>query len=512
MLAWCGGARSSLVADYPEEQTRLASVGATVLFTGLFAGAASGYAFHTVFGQGPWVPLLAVAWGLMIFNLDRLIVMSMHGSLGRRWLAALPRFFLATVIALVISRPLELFIFRDEIELGLKEADTNAETAARDAWKKAVDNADARYGAALERARAAVGVPVAEREIEKTAVSLKSCHDDLTKAAQDHKAEVDGTGGTGEPGIGPAARTKYAHYLDTKSRCAATGLLVNSARTALEGAIKRQSVLIADDARTRDEEKRKADGLLAKALADRRTSRKDSLLGRHRQLWDLGSKDGSVLGMTLVITLLFWLVESLPVIAKLMSSESIYDERLKQRHFEVKAQTAGIEAARAKYEDVAKRAAELRADNQLVEAEASAHAAQEEIEFRYASLSAVRKAGRDKWQPTEGMVNDAVAAMEQGAREELASAVSPSVPTEPPLDNAGEDAEPRPFLKNWVFPIVGCAAIVVLSHYALDAVSPIDKNNLTIALSIAAIVGTVWTAQKPVSHAVRRFRSFRMED
>src|SRR5262245_65791790 len=97
LFAWCGGAKVELIRDYPEERTRLATVGATVLFTGLFASASSSYAIHTVFGPGWWVPALAVLWGVAIFNIDRLIVMTLHGSFVRKLFAAIPRLVLATV-------------------------------------------------------------------------------------------------------------------------------------------------------------------------------------------------------------------------------------------------------------------------------------------------------------------------------------------------------------------------------------------------------------------------------
>src|SRR5688572_16290898 len=79
-LAWCGGATARYVSAFPEELTRLAAIGATVLLTGLFATASSAYAVFTVFGAGLWVPLLALAWGATVFNIDRLIIMTMQGT------------------------------------------------------------------------------------------------------------------------------------------------------------------------------------------------------------------------------------------------------------------------------------------------------------------------------------------------------------------------------------------------------------------------------------------------
>ncbi|HEX7151296.1 MAG TPA: DUF4407 domain-containing protein [Thermoanaerobaculia bacterium] len=507
-MAWCGGAHAALVAGYPEERTRLATVGATVLFTGLFAGAASGYAFYTVFGPGPWVPLLGLAWAAMIFNLDRLIVMSMHGSLRKRWLAAIPRLMLATVIALVIARPLELWIFKDEIMLGLKQADTRAEEAATDEWKKRLASAAARYEAAVVSAGTAAGVPAAQSELDRAAESRKRCQDNLRKAAEDHSAEVDGTGGTGNAGIGPAARTKYAHYLDVKTQCETVALVVTSARSALDTALKRQAVLSEDDERTRDVEIAKAESIRKRTLADRATSRKDSLLGRHRQLSHLASEDGAVLGMTLFITVLFWLVESLPVVAKLMSSDNIYDEMLKRRRAEVCATTRGVEAAVEYYETAAKRAVELRTELETAEAEEAARNAREAMEFRYHVMSSVTKTAREDWQPSGEALKTTIATMENAARDGVAPPVTP-----PPLraENFAVDAtEPKTATRlfvNGALGLAGTASVVVVCYYALNAFSPLDKVNLAIAVSVATMFAGALTTHNPVLQLRKRFRN-----
>jgi hypothetical protein len=62
-------------------------------------------------------------WGLMIFNLDRFIVTSTGKGdgtekiTGQEFLNALPRMFLGTIIAITISAPLEIRIFKSEIDL-----------------------------------------------------------------------------------------------------------------------------------------------------------------------------------------------------------------------------------------------------------------------------------------------------------------------------------------------------------------------------------------------------------
>jgi len=122
---FCAGAEESILKRTPTDRNRYASIGATVFFTGIFAALAAGYALNTVFDSVMLAGFIGILWGLMIFNLDRYIVMSMKKK-GQFWKEigmAGPRLFLAVLIAFVIAKPLELKLFESEIaaELVLKE-------------------------------------------------------------------------------------------------------------------------------------------------------------------------------------------------------------------------------------------------------------------------------------------------------------------------------------------------------------------------------------------------------
>ncbi len=61
--------------------------------------------------------LFGLVWSLLIFNLDRFIVSTIRkrDQFGREFLQATPRIILAIIIAIVISKPLEIKIFEKEI-------------------------------------------------------------------------------------------------------------------------------------------------------------------------------------------------------------------------------------------------------------------------------------------------------------------------------------------------------------------------------------------------------------
>src|SRR5690606_4723391 len=115
---FCSGAYQDLLKKCPSESDKYVGIGGTVLFTGVFAFISGGYAIYTVF-QSWWLFLIfGLLWGAMIFNLDRYIVSSLRkeNKFGRELKMAVPRIILAVILALVISKPLELKIFEPEIK------------------------------------------------------------------------------------------------------------------------------------------------------------------------------------------------------------------------------------------------------------------------------------------------------------------------------------------------------------------------------------------------------------
>ncbi len=120
----CSGADRELLDSCSQgEQNKYAGIGATIFFTALMAFLAAGYALFTVF-DSVWAAVpFGLVWGLLIFNLDRYIVSTMRkrDKFWKELLQASPRIALAVIIAVVISKPLELKIFEKEINRVLLE-------------------------------------------------------------------------------------------------------------------------------------------------------------------------------------------------------------------------------------------------------------------------------------------------------------------------------------------------------------------------------------------------------
>ena len=120
----CSGADTDILEDCSiGEQNKYAGIGATVFFTAVMAFIAASYALYTVFDNLYSAILFGLIWGLLIFNLDRYIVSTIKktGNVIDELIQASPRIVLAVIIAVVISKPLELKIFEKEINQVLLE-------------------------------------------------------------------------------------------------------------------------------------------------------------------------------------------------------------------------------------------------------------------------------------------------------------------------------------------------------------------------------------------------------
>ena len=120
----CSGADATILKTCSEgERNKYAGIGATVFFTAIMAFIASSYALYTVFDKVYTAVFFGFIWGLLIFNLDRFIVSTIKkkNSFRSELLQASPRIVLAVIIAVVISKPLEMKIFEKEVNQVLLE-------------------------------------------------------------------------------------------------------------------------------------------------------------------------------------------------------------------------------------------------------------------------------------------------------------------------------------------------------------------------------------------------------
>ena len=268
-------------------------IGATVFFTGVLAFFSAGYALYTVFDSYFFAVLFGLVWGLMIFNLDRYIVMSMksNGKWWRDWFVAAPRLALAVLLALVISKPLELKIFEKEINAELVQME-------QEVFKKQEDLVKLRYQPQIENLR---------REVDflKKEIAVKTAQRDTL--AQMAIAEADGTGGSQIRNMGPIYRAKKA---DADKADAELAALISTGQPLIsekENAIKELELAAQND------------------IANLERTAYGGMAARMEALSRLGQSSEAIFFASIFIMLLFIAIETAPIFVKLISCRSPYD-------------------------------------------------------------------------------------------------------------------------------------------------------------------------------------------
>jgi hypothetical protein len=289
----CSGADSNTLETCSEsEQTKFAGIGATVFFTAVMAFIASSYALFTVFDNQYVAMGFGLVWGLLIFNLDRFIVSTIRKTNGfwSEFGQATPRIILAIIIAIVISKPLEIKIFEKEINTVLLK-EKNAMALKN---KAEVSNY---FKSDLDKNKS---------EIDSLKSQIFKKEKEVNAYYETYIAEAEGTAGTKKLGKGPVFKEKIAKH--------------NLAKKELDSLQKANAVKIAEK-----ETKTKT----LQADLDKKVTQTqpiidgfDGLMARINALNKLPSMP------SLFIMLLFLAIETSPIIAKLLSPKGEYDFKL----------------------------------------------------------------------------------------------------------------------------------------------------------------------------------------
>ena len=289
----CSGSDKNILKECSEgEQTKFAGIGATVFFTALMAFLASSYALFTVFDNVYIATAFGLIWGLLIFNLDRFIVSTIRkrDNFKSEFIQATPRIILAIIIAIVISKPLEIKIFEKEINtVLLKEKNAMAFTN-----KKEIANY---YKLDLEKNNTEIDSLKSEIAIKEKAVN---------GYYESYIAEAEGTAGSKKIGRGSVFKEKIAMH--------------NLAKSELDS-LQKKNLLKITKIETKIE---KLQSDLDKKVSDTKPiiDGFDGLMARINALNKLPWLP------SFFIMLLFLSIETSPIIAKLLSPKGAYDMKL----------------------------------------------------------------------------------------------------------------------------------------------------------------------------------------
>ena len=298
----CSGADKNLLEGCSQgEKTKFVGIGATVFFTAVMAFLASAYALFTVFDSVYPAIAFGLVWSLLIFNLDRFIVSTIRkrDKLSAEFLQATPRILLAIIIAIVISKPLEIKIFEKEINtVLLKEKNAMA-------LKNKKEVADY-FKTDLDKNKA---------EVDKLKLEISTKEKEVNTLYETYISEAEGTAGTKKLGKGPVFKEKIAKH-DLSKKELDTLQKTNLAKIAVL-----------------EKENKKLETDLDKKVTQTQPiiDGFDGLMARINALNSLPWLP------SFFIMLLFLAIETSPIIAKLLSPKGEYDYKLEDLETALKA-------------------------------------------------------------------------------------------------------------------------------------------------------------------------------
>lgn len=391
------GARVDVLEELPGAVPKQFAMGAVLLTTAGFAAASAAYALSlTGVASGFVCVLIGLVWGLVILNLDRMLILGLASETDSRktLMLAVPRVILAFIIGVVISTPLMLKVFDTEISAQLNKNILSSQEALRSEINGSSANAD--LAAAEEKLtdlRLLINAgPTANPAANPKVKDVQAQIDKLEATATEQKAEADrlraaavaeeeGSAGTGVAGCAAMCVEKRRLASEAEGRWQGTqgeiaakereietiaqglqGSLLEESKKSIEVAQTELPVVEANVAQMREQIRSAQDGSYALEQAN------TGIIARLKALSDLTAGDSSAAMAKWMVSLLFMSIEILPVLFKVLSnfgSRTPYDELVSERENEEKERATAAADKRKEVESL-RTEAELDADKERI--------------------------------------------------------------------------------------------------------------------------------------------------
>jgi hypothetical protein len=338
----CAGVKEDVMDWSPAERAKYTGLGIIVLNTGCLAA----FAMFTALGKIVAAPAFALVpfaliWGWIIFSVDRWLITSTHGVRGlRRVFIFIPRLLLAILLAFTIAEPLTLRIFQNTLD---STAQTTR-TEKLDQYQSQLQTCNPVSGQWVGTAACAgdhltvanppyaieqkLAVAKQQQAEQQSVISTEEAQEQrLTSIAQGECAGTAGADMTGTAGDGPrckadwAAATAYA----TQSGLATKQAQLARLQTSIEAMIQQAGVAQQTYAV-------QLHTAITTAVDTRRNdqSKQIGIIEEWNALELLSSQSTFVFFGHWLLVLVMMALDCLPVLAKLMSESSTYDELISE--------------------------------------------------------------------------------------------------------------------------------------------------------------------------------------
>ena len=422
-LAILGGAEGEILDRVPGETPRFVQMFFVLAGTALVSAISMLFALTTGVQAAIWLAVpLAIVWALIIFNLDRFLTSTMASTrnVWRLIGLAIPRVIMAAIIGFVVAEPLVLQIFHNDIarevaSTNITQSQSDQEALETGPERKALDAASDRV-AELEN-QAATGIVAGTDSSSASESAAQTTVDDLTTKMTDQQAVIDQartlyqceltgegagtvpgcTGVNGEGASSDAAQAQLAEAQQTYDALAAQLRTANEELAAAGTAAKENT----STSETQNREEAQSQLPAARDSYDTAlaayNARAESvaagnagaigLLSQISGLNRLSEKEPTILWAHILIAALFFMIELLPVLVKVLTSYG--DPSLYEKAAAIRKQVALDKVTAEGFRD---RAAIVTVQSEGIQADAAPAEPQTRAERKEAAQAAQERA------------------------------------------------------------------------------------------------------------------------
>jgi hypothetical protein len=362
-LIKCSGADKEILDQCTiKEKNKFIGIGSTLILTAVLASLSGGYAIYSTFDSVVISIIIGIFWGIVIFSLDRYIVTSIDkkGEWWNQLLTALPRLLMAFVLAITISKPLELRLFQDAVNKSMGEISDASISGCESDWNTERDKL-AKRKSELENERKQKTEEIYNKDgiyndFVKKQDDLKSINNGKQNSINQNNPII--ARGTSYPIVG--YREDGSPIKTVKRTTAAINLLkenknlrqsitdnnikindIETEKTERKKTLKTQvetteaqySKQINGVQQQIDDHNTKRSGFIADCTS--RSKNAKDLPAQLQALSKLTKENESIAWASLLITLLFVILETAPVVVKLLSSKGTYEEILETKEYAI---------------------------------------------------------------------------------------------------------------------------------------------------------------------------------
>jgi hypothetical protein len=297
ILWWMATAEKELIKDCVVDRNRYRIIGMTVLATWIFATLAWTYFFSTVIDNVFLYIGSGVFMGFVILTIDRALIKGINQYNKRKFMPLLFRGALALTIGTFMAQPAILYMFDKEIKMQVSLDNEKRKLSKRTQLETLFKT---RKDELLKE----------KSDFQK---SLDAKYADVNTARDKFIAETDGSGGTGKVGIKDIAIAKRNEYqkLDEEFK-------------NLQTSTKQRMTVI-------DEELNGMEAAIKKQETDFLQYLNTGFLTRIEAMNNLLKENGALQFRYYLILIILMLIELMPVIAKTLLPNGVYDEKVRQR-------------------------------------------------------------------------------------------------------------------------------------------------------------------------------------